>query len=192
MKDSQKIEAVLFWKGEPMTLSAISKVTDISPKNIPGALKELEERLLSGGLCLVQRDEEVAIGTRPETSSIIESLAKEELRRDIGNAGLEVLSIILYLSPVGKSRVDHIRGVSSTFTVRNLLIRGLIERVSAEGIRGHAYRPTLELLSHLGLSKLEDLPDYVSVREEILNREKRVSESEEKEGESVFQKPESI
>ncbi len=182
----------MFWKGEPMTLSAISKVTDISPKNIPGALKELEERLLSGGLCLVQRDEEVAIGTRPETSSIIESLAKEELRRDIGNAGLEVLSIILYLSPVGKSRVDHIRGVSSTFTVRNLLIRGLIERVSAEGIRGHAYRPTLELLSHLGLSKLEDLPDYVSVREEILNREKRVSESEEKEGESVFQKPESI
>ena len=48
------------------------------------------------------------------------------------------------------------------------MIRGLVEREANEkDQRSFLYRPTIELLSHLGVSKVEDLPDYQSVGEGV-------------------------
>ncbi|MDE2041410.1 MAG: SMC-Scp complex subunit ScpB, partial [Patescibacteria group bacterium] len=59
-------------------------------------------------------------------------------------------------------------GVNSQFILRNLLIRGLVERAENPGdARSFLYRTTLQLLSHLGISKIEDLPEYEAVRKDI-------------------------
>jgi segregation and condensation protein B len=93
------------------------------------------------------------------------------LVRDLGKAGLETLTIILYKHPIKRSEIDYIRGVNSSFILRNLLIRGLIERLTEkEGLgRGYLYKPTLELLSHLGVSKIENLPESASITSELEN-----------------------
>ncbi len=58
--------------------------------------------------------------------------------------------------------------MNSNFIVRALLVRGLIERVeNPKDQRSFLYKPTLELLSHLGLSHISELPDYESVRVDI-------------------------
>lgn len=169
MKLSAKIEAVLFFKGEPVLLSKLASWLKEKPEDLEKALQELEESLGSRGLVLSRQGEEVALGTAPEASALIENILQEELRRDLGRAGLETLALIAYYSPVSRAEIDYVRGVSSNFIVRSLLVRGLIERIeNPQDRRGFLYRPTLELLNYLGVKKLEELPEYKEVQKEII------------------------
>lgn len=164
-----QLEALLFWKGEPMTAKKIEIALGCTAEGLETAAQALETALSTRGLRLVRNGDEFEIRTAPEASALIEKLTKEELIRDLGKAGLETLSIILYKSPIKRSEIDYIRGVNSSFIIRNLLIRGLIERVTEkEGSgRGYSYRPTIDLLSHLGIAKIEDLPEYAQVKAEM-------------------------
>lgn len=163
-----KIEAILFWKAEPITLKELAKIFAISTEEVKSALLELEQNLLSRGLTLVWKDEEVTLRTSPEIAGLIEQMTKDELTKDLGRAGLETLSIILYQGPISRRDIDYIRGVNSNFILRNLLVRGLVERVDdPKNGRSFAYRPTFELLSFMGISRVEDLPEYHSVRQEV-------------------------
>ncbi len=108
------------------------------------------------------------LGTAAEASSLIEALQKEEISRDLGKAGSETLAIVLYKGPISRREIDFVRGVNSAFIVRNLLVRGLIERVEDEGkARGFLYGPTAALLSYMGISKIDALPEFENVRKEI-------------------------
>jgi segregation and condensation protein B len=165
-----KIEAVLFSKAEPMALSKLAKIFSTSTEEIEEALKILDEKLLGRGVALVRKDDEVTLRTSPESSALIETLAKEELTRDLGKAGLETLSVILYQGPISRRDIDYIRGVNSNFILRNLMIRGLVEKIeNPKDHRSFLYRPTFELLSFLGVSKIENLPEYSSVKKEVEN-----------------------
>jgi len=116
----------------------------------------------------VRTNDDVMLGTTKEMSSTIEKLTKEELVRDLGKAGLETLSIVLYQGPISRADIDFIRGVNSQFILRNLLIRGLVERVeNPKDARSFLYKTTLSLLAHLGITKIEELPEYSQVRDDI-------------------------
>jgi segregation and condensation protein B len=165
---SSQIEAVLFYKAEPLSVKRLAQIFKVEEEEIREALNELREQLRGRGLTLVEWEDEVTLGTAKEVSTLIETLSKEELVKDLGKAGLETLSIILYQGPISRAEIDYIRGVNSNFILRNLLIRGLIERVeNPRDQRSYLYKPTLELISYLGLSKISDLPDYDSVRKDI-------------------------
>ncbi|HEU5114520.1 MAG TPA: SMC-Scp complex subunit ScpB [Candidatus Paceibacterota bacterium] len=164
-----KLEALLFWKGEPMSKKKIQATLECTTEELNTAITALETSLASRGLRVLTANDEIELRTAPELSPFIEKLTKEELVRDLGKAGLETLSIILYKGPVKRAEIDYIRGVNSSFIIRNLLVRGLIERVTEkEGQgRGYSYRPTVDLLAHLGVSKIEDLPEYAQVKAEL-------------------------
>ncbi|HEY4498607.1 MAG TPA: SMC-Scp complex subunit ScpB, partial [Candidatus Paceibacterota bacterium] len=130
----------------------------------------------------VRKEDEVMLGTAPELSELIQTLTKEELSKDLGKAGLETLSIILYFGPITRSEIDYIRGVNSTFVLRTLLIRGLIERVQNKADqRSFLYKPTFELLSHLGIKDIQHLPEYKVARNELEAFRKAQSERDESE-----------
>lgn len=161
MKLDSKIEAVLFFKAEPVSVKRLSEIFGVFESEILEALKELESKLAGRGLRLVWKEEEVMLGTAPECSEVIEKITKEELIRDLGKAGLETLSIVIYKGPVSRKEIDYIRGVNSNFILRNLLVRGLVEKNASEkDQRQFLYKPTFELLSHLGVGKIEDVPEY--------------------------------
>ncbi|MFA5652163.1 MAG: SMC-Scp complex subunit ScpB [Candidatus Paceibacterota bacterium] len=164
----KKIEAVLFWKGEPVSIKKLSQIFEKTEEEISSALKILETNLSGRGIVLVFKEDEVTLGTSKEFSDIIDKLTKEELVRDLGKAGLETLSIIIYQGPLSRAEIDYIRGVQSNFIVRNLMIRGLIEKVpNPKDQRSFLYKPTFEMLSFMGLSKIEDMPSYSEARAEI-------------------------
>ncbi len=186
MKLEAKIEAILFWKGEPITIKKLSTFLSASEEEIKAALVELENNLKERGIVLIKKDDEVMLGTSPEMGTLIEDLVKEELTKDLGKAGLETLSIVLYKGPIRRSQIDYIRGVNSNFILRNLLIRGLVEKISdPKDQRSFLYRPTFELLTYLGLSKTEDLPEYNSVTEEIKQFVEATEKEEEKKDEGL-------
>jgi len=168
MELEQQIEAVLFWKGEAVTLAWLAKAVGASAEDAAAALGRLEASLGNRGIRVVRFEDEVALTTAPKASELIEKLTRDELSRDLGKAGLETLSIILYRGPISRRDIDYIRGVNSQFVVRNLLVRGLIEKISnPNDERSFLYKPTLELLSHLGVEKLELLPEFEKVRAEL-------------------------
>jgi segregation and condensation protein B len=165
--DSQ-IEAVLFWKGEPQSIKKLAANLGRKEDEIKTALEVLKEKIKDRGVELILKDDEVMLGTASKLSHIIERLTKEELVRDLGKAGLETISIIAYKGPISRAEIDYIRGVQSNFILRNLQIRGLVEKiVNEKDHRSFLYKPTFELLSFLGVSKIEDLPEYEKVKAEF-------------------------
>jgi len=117
---------------------------------------------------LLQLGETVTLRTAPGADAFLEKERKEELSRDLGKAALETLAIVLYKGPVSRSDIDYIRGVNSTFILRSLAIRGLVERVPhPRDQRAYLYKPTPDLLGHLGIRSLEELPEYQTITEEL-------------------------
>jgi len=175
----QKIEAVLFWKGEPISVKKLTQIFDKTEEEISASLKILETNLSGRGVSLVFKEDEVALSTSKDVSELIEKLTKEELVKDLGKAGLETLSIIIYQGPLSRAEIDYIRGVQSNFILRNLMIRGLVEKIpNPKDQRSFLYKPTFELLSFLGVSKIEDMPEFNEARIEIENY-KNTARSEE-------------
>lgn len=166
---SIQLEALLFWKGEPLSKKKIETILSCTSEELALAIQDLSNHLSSRGLRLMQEGDELELRTAPEVSDMIQALTKDELMKDLGKAGLETLAIILYQGPIKRSEIDYIRGVNSSFIIRNLLVRGLIERITDKdgGGRGFSYAPTMDLLAHLGVSKREDLPDFAKVTEDI-------------------------
>jgi segregation and condensation protein B len=168
MNLSAKIEAILFWKAEPVSIKKLASLLNVKAEEVKAGLVELENALRGRGVTLVQTDEDVMLGTAKELSPLIEQLTKDELTRDLGKAGLETLSIVLYQGPISRADIDYIRGVNSQFILRALLIRGLVERVdNPSDARSYLYKPTLDLLSNLGVSKISELPEFDQVKKDI-------------------------
>ena len=168
MNIDAQIEAVLFFRAEPMKLAKLAEILGTDEEAIRGGIEMLKEKLLERGIAVLEKDDEISLGTIPEMSAIIEKMVKEELSRDLGNAAIETLTIILYKSPIQKAELDYIRGVNSNFILRSLLVRGLIEKIpNPEDQRSFLYRPTFDLLTHLGIKKTEDLPDFEEFRTKV-------------------------
>jgi len=164
----KKLEAVLFWKGEPIYIKKLSQIFQKSEEEILAALKSLEASLSGRGIVLVTKEDEVTLGTSKDTSELIEKLTKDELVRDLGKAGLETLSIIIYQGPISRAEIDYIRGVQSNFILRNLTIRGLVEKIpNPKDQRSFLYKPAFEMLSFMGVAKIEDMPNFIEARAEI-------------------------
>ncbi len=164
----KKIESILFWKGEPVKVGKLAEMLGVKEKEVIPAVEALQQSMSDRGLSIIVQDKKVVMTTAPTSSLIIEKLQKEELTKDLSKAALETLSIILYRGPMKRCQIDYIRGVNSQFILRVLLVRGLIEKRSdPKDERAYIYRPTLEMLAHLGLQKLEDLPEFVEVNTDI-------------------------
>ncbi|KKR62644.1 SMC-Scp complex subunit ScpB [Candidatus Nomurabacteria bacterium RIFCSPHIGHO2_01_FULL_39_220] len=168
MNLESKIEAILFWKGEPMSRKRLAEVLKVGEAEINEAVEKLKENLKERGIVLLEKEKEVMLGTAPELSDLIENLQKEELNKDLSKASLETLSIVLYKNGVSRAEIDYIRGVNSSFTLRALSIRGLVEKITdPKDARRYIYRPSFELLSYMGIKSIEELPDFVEVSNSI-------------------------
>lgn len=173
METDKQIEALLFWKGEPMTLPELCRALKLPSNEVKKGLATLKEKLTGRGVALIQNDDEFSLATMPEASEFIENLRKEELSRELGKAALETLSIVLYKGKASRRDIEYVRGVNSTAILRSLLIRGLIERRQSEkDERVFLYHPTTDLLALLSLQHVEDLPEYAEVRTELEAAEK--------------------
>lgn len=170
---ASKIQALLFYSAEPTSLKDIAKTTKSTEEETLFAINELRGSLEGSGLAIIEANKTFTLTTSKEVSSFIEEYTKEELDRDLGKAGLETLSIVLYMGPISRSDLEYIRGVQSSFILRALSVRGLIERVeNPSDKRAYLYRPTINLLAHLGVEKVEDIPKYFEFRDEIEKKKK--------------------
>jgi len=177
MNLEQKIEAILFWKGEPMSRKKLSDILNAGQSEINEAIEKLKENLKDRGVVLQEIENDIVLGTAPEVSKLIEDLQKEELNRDLSKASLETLSIILYKNGASRAEIDFVRGVNSSFTLRALSVRGLVEKtVDKSDTRRYIYKPSFDLLSFMGMKSVEELPDFAEISDSIKNTAKNMSD----------------
>lgn len=152
------LESLLFAAGEPLTIERLRKLINCSSGDIEAALQKLSLRL-TDGIILVRTATTAALAVSPDSEEVLNHMLGDPEDREIGQAGLEVLAIILYQGASSRSTIDYIRGVNSTSSIRTLLMRNLVERTKGENGREIIYQPTVELLEHLGVTNTNELPD---------------------------------
>ncbi|MDP1884208.1 MAG: SMC-Scp complex subunit ScpB [Candidatus Moranbacteria bacterium] len=176
MMDQEKlksaIESILFVSGEPVSMAKIAKVTGASLEDIGRSVAILQEEYSAAkrGMIIIRKENEFQMATSPENASIADQLVKSEIQENLSKAGLEVLAIIAYRGPITRIEVEAIRGVNCSFTVRSLLMRGLLERIeNPKDNRGYLYKISFDFLKKLGIDSIEKLPDY-----ETLSKDDRI------------------
>lgn len=165
------IESILFAVGEPINIGKLADTLNENRNSIKTAIAELRKEYESnkGGLRIIHKENDFQLVSAPENSRYIEKIIKDDLQEDLTPASVETLAIIAYRGPITRVDIDEIRGVNSSFILRNLLIRGLISRKGhPEDNRSYIYEISFDFLKKLGISSVEKLPDY----ENLTNKEK--------------------
>lgn len=175
----QEIQSVLFYLAEPVSFKRLTSVFETDIESIKKVVLNLKTNLESTGFSLILQNDEVQLVTHPNSHRIIEKIRKEELTRELTKPALETLSIILYKENVTRSDIDFIRGVNSSFIIRNLLMRGLIIRKQhPTDSRTFIYLGSHELLAYLGISEVKDLPDFERVQKLLQEKVENLLDNE--------------
>jgi segregation and condensation protein B len=167
------IESILFVSGEPMKIVKLAKVTDATEAEVEEAVAKLNEDYANNrGLRIIKIKDTIQMATNPDNADFVAELVKSEIQENLSQASLEVLSIVAYRGPITRAEIEAIRGVNCSFTLRALLIRGLIDRTeNIKDNRRYLYNISFDFLKKLGMDSVEKLPDW-----EVLN--KKLEENE--------------
>jgi segregation and condensation protein B len=156
------IEGLIFSVQEPVSSDALAAVLQgVSRQTIQAVLDELEQeyRRRSRGFILCRVAGGYQFRTLPNLAPWILEMRKTKPSR-LSRAALETLSIIAYNQPVTKSRIEQIRGVESSGTLKGLLERDLVVVVGRKDMAGRPllYGTSKRFLEVFGLADLASLP----------------------------------
>lgn len=161
-----KIESLLFITGEPVSVKRLAKFLNSPEKEIESVLDELRKDYEKRGVVIMKKEDEYQFGTHPQNAKLVEELVKSELSEELTKASLETLTIIAYKGPMTRAEVEFLRGVNSSFIMRNLLLRGLVERIeNPKDARSYLYKVSFDFLKYLGLTSVEELLGYKELRQ---------------------------
>jgi segregation and condensation protein B len=170
------LESVLFAYGEALSIKKITTITGAELDDIRSAMEEMSSEYQNTGIVLIKKDDTYQLGTHPDSAPYVEKMMKGEFNEELSRAALDTATIIAYKGPITRVGIEFIRGVNSSFTVRNLLMRGLIERVENKNdARSYLYQISADFLKHLGLTRIEDLPRYEEFKKEIIHMPEELS-----------------
>lgn len=155
------LESLLFISGKPQSAKELSKFLEQPQGEVQTALDELAKEKQETGIVILESNGQYQMSTNAQNSTQVKNFLNAELREKLTDATVEVLGIIAYRQPISKAEIEAIRGVNSQYSLRHLLMRGLVEKVSnPNDARSVYYQTTTEFLQHLGLTSVKDLPDF--------------------------------
>ena len=176
LKDLESvIEGILFVSGEPVSISRLSLVLDEDEANVTQACINLRDMYVfqRRGIRLVFLDKAVQLCSSQEHAETIRLALETRKAPALSPQAMEVLSVVAYFQPVTKTYIEQIRGVDSSYTVNQLVDKGLIEscgRLSVPG-RPLLYRTTAAFLRSFGIETLEELPELPESEGESLTKD---------------------
>ena len=179
------VEGLLFLSGEDgLTLEDISNVIEKDIEEVKVIIKELYNEYTdkNRGIQLEYLGNHFKLTTKKEHKEYYKKLTIDDESSILSQSALETLAIIAYNAPLTRVDIDNIRGVNSSYVVRKLLLKGLIEEVGRSDAPGRPrlYNITPRFLDYFGLGSLDELPK-LEERQEILDDEKYLFESKYKE-----------
>lgn len=167
-KLKSQILSILFVSSKPVSMAELEASLETDSENIRQAIAAIVADNHTSGIILLTHNDKLQLATNPENSPQVKKFLSLEMREKLSDAALETLAVIAYRQPVSKAEIENIRGVNSQYTIRQLLIRGLIEKVSSTSDRRmQLYKTTLEFMQHMGLNDMKELPDFEEITKSI-------------------------
>ncbi|MCK5084453.1 MAG: SMC-Scp complex subunit ScpB [Candidatus Pacebacteria bacterium] len=163
MKTESIIESLLFISGEPMSFKKLAKLSSKNEGELKLASGILAKKYKdeNSGLRILNKENKIQMVTSGENSEFVDKFLKADIEGELSRAASEVLSVIAYRGPIARAEIEEIRSVNCSFTLRHLMIRGLIERINKpDDARAYLYKISFDFLKTLGLERVEDLPKY--------------------------------
>lgn len=158
-----KIEAILFACGDPVNIEKIADFLKISRKEIQEEVMILEEfyEKNKNGLQIISKGNTIQLVSHSRFGKEIANFLNKRVNEPLTKVALEVLSIVAYRGPMTRAQIDNIRGVNCSFMIRNLAIRGLIEKhENPTNARSYLYSVSYDFLKSMGITNVEKLADY--------------------------------
>jgi len=157
------LESLIFISGdEGLSLKQIIEVLNVEEENALGLINILKNEYNNEkhGISLEFLGEHYKFVTKKESKEFIERLVENEESGFLSQSALETLAIIAYNEPITRIQVDEIRGVNSSYVLRRLLLKDLIQESGRSELPGRPilYSTTPKFLDYFGLASLEDLP----------------------------------
>jgi len=163
------VEALIFSSAEPISLSQLAKVANISKASVENIITELNDEYLDTRRCF--RIENVADGyqmfTMPEYHSYINKANLIERTQRLTSAGLETLAVIAYKQPVTRVEIERIRGVDCGGVLKTLMSRNLVIIEGRSPAPGNPmlYKTSEFFLEFFGLPSLDHLPPLTEIED---------------------------
>ncbi len=171
MNNKYLLESLVFTSGKPIKIKKLAQITKMTDKEVKDELNDLNNGYKEEmrGIILIAKDDAVQMVSNPNYASFVKSLVTEDLQEDLSKIAQETLAIIAYRGPITRAEIELIRGVNCIYILRNLMIRGLIDKAKSEkDSRKSIYQVSFKFLRHLGISSCRELPDYETLSKEIL------------------------
>lgn len=179
-----QIEAILFAVGESVGIGKLAKATKLSKKECREKLEKLENfyQENNSGLALIHKKDRIQLVSGKEHAELISNFLNKQLSEKLSRVALEILAVIAYRGPISRSEIEFVRGVNCSYTLRNLAMRGLIEKKeNPENTRSFLYEASFDFMKHLGITKIEELPDYKTLKEksfsDLMEKDKKEEKS---------------
>lgn len=163
-----QIESLLFVSNKPLSAKALSKFLEKPEREIVNAADLLRQERKDSGVVVLQSDEGYQLASASAHSTLVKDFLNADLRENLTEATVEVMAIIAYRQPISKAEIEAIRGVNSQYSIRALLMRGLVEKIpNPHDGRSNVYRITTEFLQHMGLTSIDELPAFEELVKQI-------------------------
>lgn len=159
-----KVITILFLSGDSISAQKLADFLGITKEEIISNTPFIKSKLEEIGLTLLNNNGSLSITTKPEYSELVTAFRKEELQGELTPAALQVLTLVAYLGYPTREQISYIRGVQSSQSIRSLLVRGLITKV------GEICSLTTEALKELGVTHVEELPEYEKIHAQLLEK----------------------
>lgn len=161
------LEAALLTSTEPLSVSELKKLSDVSLDNrqLEALLEELAQSWEGRGVELSRVASGWRFRARPEMQQYIDRLNPQKPPR-YSRAVLETLAIITYHQPVTRGDIEEIRGVAvSSQILKTLEVRGWVEVVGTRDAPGkpELFATTRQMLDDLNLRSLQELPSLQEI-----------------------------
>jgi len=156
-----KIETILFISAKPVSFKKIAEILGVDNNAVKEVVEQLQNEYNkdSRGFRIIFNENEAEMVSAPENKNIVEKMQKTEIQGELSRAAMEVLAIVAYKGPISKFQAEEIRGVNCSYTFRNLLMRGLIEKAGKDKDGSVLYKISLDLLKKFGVEKIKSLKD---------------------------------
>lgn len=166
------VEGLLFVSGEEgLSLEEIANLIEKEKKETSEIIKELYNDYDNNdrGMHIEFLGNKFKFTTKSEHKEYYKKLVEQEENSILSQSSLETLAIIAYNGPITRISIDEIRGVNSSYVIRKLLLKGLIEEVGKEESPGkpRLYNITSRFLDYFGLGNIEELPKIETDNKEI-------------------------
>lgn len=157
------IEAILFALGRNISVKELADTLELSEDEVLKAIEMLkEEYSVNKGISLVYVNGGYQLVSNKAYFDYVSKFVTNNKKQTLSNTCMEVLSIIAYNPKITKSEIEKIRGTNSDSQVSRLIEYGLIEEVGRLQLPGRpaVFSTTNEFLKCMGISSLEELPEF--------------------------------